>query len=85
MLKPETLEPAMEGVAVAHYLVHSMGRGGDRGFAERDERAARNFGEAAAAAGVEQIVYLGGLTDGGSEHLASRHHTAKSCASPACR
>lgn len=77
LLERETLEPAMEGVTVAHYLVHSMGRGGDGGFAERDKSAARNFGEAAAAAGVKQIVYLGGLTDGGSEHLESRHRTAE--------
>jgi uncharacterized protein YbjT (DUF2867 family) len=66
-------------VSVAYYLVHSMepaaGAGGD--FASRDRIAARNFAEAAEAAGVERIVYLGGLVpslDDGelSPHLASR-------------
>jgi uncharacterized protein YbjT (DUF2867 family) len=63
-------------VKVGYYLVHSMGRGGDSDFAERDRTAAMNFGKAAAEAGVENIVYLGGLAEGGSEHLESRHKTA---------
>jgi uncharacterized protein YbjT (DUF2867 family) len=76
VLKPHTLGPALEGVDVAYYLVHSMGRGSDSaGFAERDEQGAENFAAAAAAAGVKRIVYLGGLGEG-SEHLDSRHHTA---------
>ncbi|MEO8091564.1 MAG: NAD(P)H-binding protein [bacterium] len=77
VLDPATLRPALEGVSVAYYLVHSMGRGGDAKFATRDRRAAENFATAAAEAGVELIVYLGGLTEGGSEHLASRHETAR--------
>jgi uncharacterized protein YbjT (DUF2867 family) len=76
VLKPDTLGKALEGIEVAYYLVHSMGRGGDSGFAERDKQAATNFGRAAADAGVGNIVYLGGLAEGGSEHLESRHATA---------
>jgi uncharacterized protein YbjT (DUF2867 family) len=76
VLERDTLDEPLAGVGVAYYLVHSMGRGGGAGFAERDKRAAGNFGEAAAEAGVERIVYLGGLNDGGSEHLRSRHETA---------
>ena len=76
VLKPETLGPALEGSEVAYYLVHSMGRGSNGDFAERDERAARNFAAAAAAAGVRRIVYLGGLGEG-SKHLDSRHATAE--------
>jgi uncharacterized protein YbjT (DUF2867 family) len=53
-----------------------MGRGADSDFVERDKRAARNFGDAAKEAGVGEIVYLGGITDGGSKHLRSRHETA---------
>ena len=53
-----------------------MGRGSDAGFAARDRRGAANFAAAAAAAGVRRIVYLGGL-GGGSEHLDSRHETAR--------
>ncbi len=77
VLEPETLAPALDGIRVAYYLVHSMGRGGDSDFAARDARAAQNFAGAAATAGVQRIVYLGGLGDPGSEHLRSRHHTAE--------
>ena len=76
VLEPETLGPALEGVEVAYYLVHSMGRGSDGDFAARDKRGAENFAAAAAAAGVRRIVYLGGLGEG-SKHLASRHATAE--------
>jgi uncharacterized protein YbjT (DUF2867 family) len=75
VLEPETLGPALEGVDVAYYLVHSMGRGGDGDFAMRDQEGGRNFASAAAQAGVRRIVYLGGLGSG-SEHLNSRHSTA---------
>lgn len=76
VLEPETLGPALAGAEVAYYLVHSMGRGSDGDFAERDHRAARNFAAAAASAGVKRIVYLGGLGEG-SKHLDSRHATAE--------
>jgi uncharacterized protein YbjT (DUF2867 family) len=74
------LEEALEGVETAYYLVHSMeaarpGANGDGDFGARDRRAATNFAEAAAAAGVERIVYLGGIVPPGaaiSPHLASR-------------
>jgi uncharacterized protein YbjT (DUF2867 family) len=75
VLDPDTLGPALEGVEVAYYLVHSMGRGGDHDFASRDQDGARNFAAAAACAGVKRIVYLGGLGSG-SEHLNSRQATA---------
>lgn len=68
----EGLEAALRGVDVAYYLVHSMYGAGD--FAELDREAARRFGEAARAAGVAQVVYLGGLLPeaAASKHLASR-------------
>jgi uncharacterized protein YbjT (DUF2867 family) len=75
VLDPASLGPALEGVEVAYYLVHSMGRGSDGDFAHRDHRGAENFAAAAAAEGMRRIVYLGGLGEG-SEHLASRHATA---------
>ncbi|MCB0065061.1 MAG: SDR family oxidoreductase [Caldilineaceae bacterium] len=76
VLKPDTLPPALANVDAAYYLIHSMG--GSEKFRQRDHDAACNFSEAAAAAGVEQIIYLGGL--GGkdqelSEHLQSRQET----------
>ncbi|MEA2627526.1 MAG: hypothetical protein QOD06_3571 [Candidatus Binatota bacterium] len=73
------LEAALDGVTTAYYLVHSMegatsANGGS--FGDRDRRAARNFANAARAAGVERAVYLGGIVPPSgtplSAHLASR-------------
>jgi uncharacterized protein YbjT (DUF2867 family) len=69
------LEAALDGCHTAYYLVHSMESAGAGDFAERDRRAAENFARAAVDAGVERVVYLGGLTpsDGpASPHIASR-------------
>ena len=69
---PESLVDALAGVDVAVYLVHSLD---DPDFERKDAEAARAFGGAAAAAGVRQIVYMGGLgSDDGdlSAHLRSR-------------
>jgi uncharacterized protein YbjT (DUF2867 family) len=77
-LDPASLEGAMQGVQTAYYLVHSMGAGGD--FEDKDRQAAWNFGEAARAAGVKQIIYLGGLgeSDGPlSPHLRSRREVGR--------
>ncbi|TXN31451.1 SDR family oxidoreductase [Lacisediminihabitans profunda] len=67
-----TLVPAVEGVSVLYYLVHSMGGKGD--FERTERTAATNAARAAKAAGVERIVYLGGLHPDGklSPHLRSR-------------
>lgn len=67
---------ALRGCETAYYLIHSIGSSDD--WADRDVRAARAFRTACAEAGVRQIVYLGGLGEGGSElseHLRSRHET----------
>ena len=55
------LEEALEGCSTAYYLVHSMEPAANGDFAARDRRMAEAFGEAAARAGVERIVYLGGI------------------------
>lgn len=77
VLAPETLGPALQDVEMAYYLIHSMGS--DRDFVEQDRMAARNFGEAARQAGVQRIVYLGGLGHGAdlSPHLRSRHEVGE--------
>ncbi len=74
-LDPASLDAALQGMQLAYYLVHSMAGGAD--FAQRDRQAARNFAAAAARAGVQRIVYLGGLQPPGraSAHLASRVET----------
>ncbi|MEI7056462.1 NAD(P)H-binding protein [Nocardioides sp. CCNWLW239] len=69
---PASLPAALEGADVAVYLVHSLDHDD---FEERDARAARAFGAAAARAGVRQIIYLGGLgadDEDLSPHLRSR-------------
>ena len=78
VLDAESLPTAMAGVAVAYYLIHSMGSAGN--FEEQDRQAAQNFGAAARIAGVERIIYLGGLgEDAGdlSRHLRSRHEVGE--------
>ena len=73
LLDPPSIQGAFDGIEVAYYLVHSLSAGSD--FADRDRRAARNFAEAANEAGVERVIYLGGLGETGeelSEHLRSR-------------
>ena len=74
-LDPASLTPALEGVDVAFYLVHSMAAG--RSFAALDAQAARNFAAAAEDQGVRRIVYLGGLVPHAprSRHLRSRQET----------
>jgi uncharacterized protein YbjT (DUF2867 family) len=55
---------AMRGVEVAYYLIHSMeptAGGAGTPFAVRERTSAQTFSEAARAAGVRRIVYLGGL------------------------
>jgi uncharacterized protein YbjT (DUF2867 family) len=74
VLSGHGLPAALEGVDTAYYLVHSMGSGGD--FAAKDRHAAMNFAEACAQAGVQRVVYLGGLGSENSEHLRSRHEVA---------
>jgi uncharacterized protein YbjT (DUF2867 family) len=73
LARPETLPPALEGIDVTYYLVHSMGGHGDD-FRETDRRCARQFTRAAAHSSCRRIVYLGGVAPRGrpSEHLASR-------------
>ena len=81
VLIPETLDAVMEQVSAAYYLIHSMGGNGD--FHQRDLIAAQNFGQAAKTAGVEQIIYLGGLGDPESNlsvHLESRQVTGQALA-----
>src|SRR3990172_2509176 len=63
VLDRASLAVALEGVDTAYYLVHSMGSG--NAFEEEERRAAGNFAQAARAAGVRRIVYLGSLGGGG--------------------
>ena len=70
----ESVARNLDGCQAAFYLIHSMTSAGAK-YAERDFDLASVFAAAARKAGVERIIYLGGLGETGadlSEHLASR-------------
>ena len=91
LLKPETLQPAFEGIDTAYYLVHSMGGRSlfqYKAYLEKDIQAARNFTWAADGSGIKRIIYLGGLgemADNLSEHLKSRQNVARELQSARAR
>ncbi|MCB1214597.1 MAG: SDR family oxidoreductase [Deltaproteobacteria bacterium] len=78
VLKKENLKTAFEGIHTAYYLIHSLSSGKD--FEELEYQSAHNFAQAAQAAGIKKIIYLGGL---GSEkkslskHLSSRQEVGE--------
>jgi len=76
VLDRPSLDAALSGIDTAYYFVHSMGAVGD--FQKLDQLSAMNFAQAASAAGVRRIIYLGGLGDSDqnlSKHLRSRQET----------
>lgn len=75
LLRGTGIRQALDGCSVAYYLVHSMEASADGDFSARDRRAAERFAQAARAAGVERVVYLGGIVPSDGEvspHLSSR-------------
>lgn len=75
-LNLQSLSQAMLGVSSAYYLVHNMSSG--RHYVERDMESARNFTAKAEEAGVNHIIYLGGLANMGEKigrHMQSRIDT----------
>lgn len=78
VLDRASLLEAMRDVTTAYYLIHSMGSSGS--FEEADREASQNFGDAARAAGVQRIIYLGGLGSAEEElspHLESRQEVGR--------
>ncbi|MBI5302713.1 MAG: DUF2867 domain-containing protein [Chloroflexi bacterium] len=76
VIQPNTLPAAMRDVYAAYYLVHSMSQMAD--YDTRDMVGAHNFAFAARDAGVDRLIYLGGLGDPRadlSRHLRSRQLT----------
>ena len=72
------LKAALAGVDVLYYLVHSMA--GGSGFEAKEKAMAALTAEAAESAGVDRIVYLGGLHPSGAElstHMRSREAVGK--------
>jgi len=76
-LTPASLAAALRSVHIAYYLIHSMGAKSN--FTELDRQSAENFREACIVAGVDRIIYLGGLgvKETASEHLLSRLETGE--------
>jgi uncharacterized protein YbjT (DUF2867 family) len=76
LLSPADLKKAFQGVTTAYYLVHNMSSGQD--YIEKETESACNFISAAEIAGIDHIIYLGGLADPDREigsHLRSRIRT----------
>ena len=73
----ESTKKALEGVHTAFYLLHSLKMGSN--FAILEAANAKNFAKAAEDAGVEQIVYLGGIANDAhlSKHMLSRVNTGR--------
>jgi len=75
--EPDSLRSALADADAAYYLVHSLAR---QDFVEQDAAAARSFGTAAADAGLERVIYLGGLgldDESLSAHLKSRREVER--------
>jgi uncharacterized protein YbjT (DUF2867 family) len=68
---------ALEDIDIAYYLIHSWKEGTN--FQELDRVSARNFRDACIKAGVERIIYLGGLGNDktSSKYLLSRNEVGK--------
>jgi uncharacterized protein YbjT (DUF2867 family) len=80
VLDPGSLNRALQGCWAAFYLVHAM-IAKDKRFADADRASARNMARAARQAGLQRIIYLGGLGDAQharlSPHLRSRHEVGE--------
>lgn len=83
---PDSIANAAMGCEVLYYLVHSMATG-EGEFEERDRHAARNTVTAAEHAGVQRIIYVGGLGKRASNlsaHLRSRNEVGEILRSGKC-
>ncbi|HDK46253.1 MAG TPA: NAD-dependent epimerase/dehydratase family protein, partial [Actinobacteria bacterium] len=81
-LEPDTLRVALSGCNAAYYLIHGMEASEE--YVELDRIAAENFRDAADEAGLERIIFLGGLGSDDDElsmHLRSRHEVGRILAS----
>jgi len=78
VMVPATLPAALAGVHSAYYFVHNMSYG--HGYTALELESARGFASAAERAGVEHIIYLGGLADPEQDiapHMQSRIETGQ--------
>jgi uncharacterized protein YbjT (DUF2867 family) len=76
--EPSTLNAAMDRVHTTYYLIHNMSHG--HGYTSLELDSARAFAAAAGKAGIQHIIYLGGLADPEQHiapHMRSRIETGK--------
>ena len=73
---PGALGAALEGCRASYYLMHGMGDLAP-GWIEREVAGAETFARVAEQAGLERIIYLGGVEPRGnpSDHLRARLQT----------
>ena len=79
ILTSTDVQKILQGCDVVYYLIHMMAQN-KMDFVKAEAIAAHHFVQAANAAQVKRIIYLGGLgndQDHLSRHLASRHHTGE--------
>ena len=80
IMDDNSLKKAVAGCGTLYYLVHSMISQKEH-YRNADQTGARNMMMAAANAGADQIIYLGGLGDVShkniSRHLVSRHEVGQ--------
>ena len=80
IFEPADVHAALQDADAAIYLFHMMGSQ-ERDFAEGEASAAQSFAYTARQAGLQKLVFFGGLGDDAdpklSKHLASRHATGK--------
>lgn len=71
--KEESKKIPVAGIDVAYYLIHSMTQSIGK-FSEIEAHTANNFIQFLTGSGVQQIIYLSGITNSNelSEHLSSR-------------
>lgn len=76
----DSIVKSLRGCWAVFYLVHSMNPK-EKDFEAADRKAAMNMASAAREAGVQRIIFLGGLGDKQSpklsKHLKSRHEVAE--------
>ena len=78
VMVPSSIISALDNVHSAYYLIHNMSSG--QGYTSREISGAQTFASAAERAGVEHIIYLGGLANPQrkvSSHMRSRMETGE--------
>jgi len=75
LTRPRGIAEALAGVDIAYFLVHMISD--DENYPAIERAAAGRFARLAKEAGVERMIYLGGLGDEStSKHLEARHAVA---------